>query len=1586
MTAETANGQAADAAARLTRFRAEHAAQQDRSLQAILLHECGVLAESLSEEPAAARDYLAAFNADPQFREPLEALVRILTRRKSLKNLGKLLEALTRAASTPVERSRAFCERAAFLQDYEQNPAGAKEALEEAVGCDPEDPAPWAELELLAAKEGDVAGRMRAIEARAELASDPTWKALLFIDLAGLAAQANEFPRAYDLLDTAAALEGRARFRTQLALLAAAVKEDNLDVQARALEGQASLIEEAIDDSARGDAIGVPRYLRTPAVAADAWLRAAELKRRGGDAASWSALLQRASDRLPESSIVTRARLQALEAAGDSATVAELAHRELARVPAGAGAASLWLRLAEAAALANDPQGYLSALQNALAADPECIPARALEIDLLSSGQDAAALARAFEASAEACPTQQAKGRAFLMAAHVLGCRGGDIAAAKAALARAEGTGIDKAVTLRLARSLAAIRGDSTWYEQATEQLVAAPADAAEASSLLFELGRSRLLRGDAAGAREVFARLATHDAPEDGAGTSAWLGRVLAAYAVAPGQEDKPDSVPSADLLEALAKVESDPAIARGLWVAAALRSARAGQAEPARARLRELAESSPADEVVSILLAELHRSAGDNAAAAATLVASAAATDDPDLAAALHMEAALILWRTGNRARAVELLELARSSAPKAAAPLLTWALRGADADSLEGRRRALESAAEAGDTPVILALERFGLEVGWSNDGGSADEALQALESLEAEGKGDIELAAALARLLWSPALGNREAVEFALARLEERGAEAKAIACAERFRLARMDEDRAQALSAAAAWVEADPTLATTLEWLGAAIAAEDREAEVSARRTLATHFDGDAQSALDASAAIVAMLDQAHAPQPLIGGDHVAAQLVNLELALPGCDPRRRASALRGLGDALGDEAKLDALALAAWSDLAAGAYDDALATFRSIVEVRPEDIASWEGVRAASEALGDNVSMALAAAQLGARCRDNARGAEFWEMAGMILLEKTAAHDDAEIAFDRAFERNPRRGVAFDKLFRRVRARNEDDKLLDIIGKRLQVAEEEQEIGKLFWERARVLRKQGDRDGALAALENVTMLEPDHVGALALAGEIQITKGAFDEAAPLLARLATIKEAPQQQRLMSGIAAVDLYEKRLNEPDKALEVLVGLHRAGLSTPPVRERLAMVAARIGSWTAATGILEQLMNERETREGRIEAARLAMAIYRDKIREPLRAQAAVVKLLGEAPDDGEAIDLVLTTSFDQGLRKSILGRAKITLVQTLAANPTDADRVALLAKIANAGGDAPLRQATLGALVALGRNDEGISDELRKLDARVAARPQIVLDAQAMAEIADPQDTGPVADLFALMAETICLSLGPSLVSMGVTKKDRVEGRGGHPLRVAVAEWMGALGFEGDFDLYVGGHQPRVIEGISGETPAIVLGSAITTPLDTAARSAIARSVFALRRGITTVRTRDDNTIASIVVAACNEAGLSVPAPAYAVFGEVSRSIHKEIPRKIKKMILEPCEKIMATKQDARVWAAAARRSIDRMAVIAAGDVSIVLSDILGVPREQLGSVSADHERARRLLAFVLSPSYLELRKKLGMGVR
>lgn len=1605
--------QTSDATNLVPRLREEIAAQSDKAAQALLLFEVGSLEESRNDEPAAARDYLAAFNADPQFREPLESLVRILGRRRSVKNLGKLLEALARAADTPEERSRALWEHAVHLADHEQNPAEARARLEEAVADNPEDSIPWLELELVCAASGDVEGMTRAVEARIELTSDPTWKGLLWVQLAELGARNGQVTRAYEMLDSAAALDGRARFLTRLSMEKLAAGEDDLDVLARALEGQAEMILEAMEDERRGDDIGVPRRVRRPEFAADAWVRAADAHRRKGDLESASALLRVASQQLPRSSFVARARLAVLEQLGDTEAAAALARQELgaddggepvAGAAAGTTAASLWLRIAEWSAQGGDRAGAVSALRQALKNDPRCIPARALELDLLGDGHDPAALATALEQCAETFVTDAAKSRTHLLAALTWAASAKDAGSARVALSEAGAAGLPGELLGRVARCLAALVGDVAWEEESLRRLLTTATDPVERASLAFELGRGRLLRGDRDGARDAFAKLAQLG-EADGDARATWLGRVLGGYALAlasaPTDGDEAAATAatgSPAALDGLAEVEADPELARGLRVVAAARAAWSGDVEAARQRLTALHEATAGDELVATFLAELHERAGDLQKAAEVLSSCAFAVDDDDeLAAALHLEAAILWWRSGARERALEAITVSKPGAGLGFAAMLSWARRGAAPGDAEARRQAIEAGLEAGADVALSELERFAIELSPSR--GDADEAHRALESVEratsaggpARPGNDVALAAAVGRLAWTPGLTDRGAVDRALELLEASGGSGAAVARGERFRLARhVDGDPAASVEAAAGWFDAEPSAAVALEWLAAAVAADDRAAEAAARRFLGQLLGPEAEGPLEASAAIVAMLDRPTVDHPLVEHDSAAVVLANLELAPPGSGPRRRAAALHALGrgpsrEVLGDGADHAAEALAGWSDLAAGEPSAALSTFRALTEERPGDVAAWEGVRAAAEALDDRLTVAVACAQLGALCKVDARGAELWERAGLILLEHPEGAEDSAIAFERAFERDPHRAVAFDKHFRRLRARNEDDRLLEVIARRLEVAEADVEIAKLFWEQARVLRKKGDVDGALAALENVTMLEPEHVGALALSGEVYISKGDFERAAPLLATLARSREAPAQQRLVSGVAAADLYEKRLGDAGQALSVLLALHREGLSTLPVRERLAALAARTGAFEEATAILEQVMNERDSAAGRVEAARLAMAIHRDKLDRPAGARVALTKLLEEVPDDPEALDLLLGGAFDPPFVQRFLDRARAAAVQTLARNPVDAARIALLAKIAAAQGDLALRQSTLGALVALGHADAAVLSELTRLDSRVPQKPQISLDATSLAEIADPGDAGPMADLYLAIAETATLALGPSLDALGVTKKQRVDARGGHPLRVAVAEWMGALGVTANFELYQGG-KAGAVQGVFGEEHAVVVGADVQTPLDAAARSAVAREVFALRRGITSVRTRDDAAVASMAIAACNEMGVALPNPGYASFAEVQRVVKKEISRKVKKQATEAAQRFASSGQDPRAWAAAARRSLDRMAAVASGDVSIVIAEFLGVPRERLADVVPDNERARNLLAFVLSPRYLEIRRKLGMVAR
>jgi tetratricopeptide (TPR) repeat protein len=458
---------------------------------------------------------------------------------------------------------------------------------------------------------------------------------------------------------------------------------------------------------------------------------------------------------------------------------------------------------------------------------------------------------------------------------------------------------------------------------------------------------------------------------------------------------------------------------------------------------------------------------------------------------------------------------------------------------------------------------------------------------------------------------------------------------------------------------------------------------------------------------------------------------------------------------------------------------------------------------------------------------------------------------------------------------------------------------------------------------------------------------------------------------------------MSGVAAVDLYENKLQDLPQALDVLIALFRSGLSTLPVRERLARAAAKAEAWPEAIEVLQQLMKERETAEARAGAARLAMAIHRDRLGQPGQALEAVKQLLSDAPDDAEAVGMVLDGVFDAAASRELLLGAQPKLVEQLVEDPFDVDRVKQLAQVAFALRNAPVRQAALGALVALGQGSPDIDRELSQLDQRVAHVPQIAINEASLPDLADPEDRGPLSELMSTMAPTFAETLGPGLGAFGVGKRDRIDPREGLPVRNEMAAWAGALGI-GDFDLYVGGRDPVGVYAVATERPALVIGSSVSAPFPPAQRQQIARELFALRRGTTILRHRDSTEVAALIVATCRIADVDIESPAYAMLAEFERQL-KATPRRIRKMLPDIAERVARSRKDSVAWIRAATSSLDRMAAIAAGDVSWVLASV-AQKRGVLGASSEAQQRARRLLAFVLSAAYIKLREQLGMGVR
>ena len=1576
------------------RLRAELAATPDRARQSRLLMELANIEEQSGDEPSAARDYLASYNADQSFREPLEGLVRLLEKRRSLKNLGKLVDALVRVAASPEEKVRALLMRASYQADVSDDLTAAKSSTLEATTVEgapaAERASAWLALEVLAARTGDIAIRETALGERSKFAAQPVWHALLLLDRARIAAASARTEEAISLLEEARSLASPATWAAT-ALLEDVTQEPpggsdgdvaraRAESHADALEAAAGLIEQAVIDVARGDALGVPQWARQTSRLIDGWLRAAEARRRLGQTDRAAATLDHAiafvggaegdGARLSEAAVIN-ARIRLAEQTGDTALAAQLAERRLSHEKDGGLAAALAMRVAEQAASQGDAPRAFEALSRAIGSDPGCLPARALQLDMLADGNDPAAFAAQLEAVADQFTTDEARGRAFLLAAFVWAVHAKDVAGAKAALSQSALCGVAPSITARLSRALASISDDPAWYEESTKRLVAAGGDDRELVSLYVELVRLRHARGDADGEAKALREMT--GAPKGG-----WLGRALEAFLPRAGAGAPGGGARARAAVEELAALEKDPELARGLALIAAIRAHAARDMPAARRQLRELAERDRADVLVTSMLGDLDRAAGDHGAAANVAAAAAGASLDSELSTALRFEGAFERWRSGDRRRALEELEAAIPGAPEAAKMALAWAARGVDVDSIESRRIATQLAAAGGAADVrVLALERFATEVG----GGDPDAAAAALAAIGRAPDGTLGVAAALARLSWSLGSADRSAAREAIARIATRGPGGLTLAAAEEVRIAREGGDRDERARATRQWFEAGGGLPAALEWLAAAMALRSPREEVQPRWAVAEALSGGARDAMLAGAALIQSLIERDVPTPFVRGQSAAARLVNLEVAPPGCDPRRRAAALTELDGALGDEAETDAMSLAGWSALAAEDFAGARDCFSKATRARPSDVASWEGLRSCAELAGDKPLRAEAAATLGARCADAARGAAFWEEAALLWLE-LGVDDRADTALEASFGRDSRRAVAFDKLFRRVRSRKDNDKLLALIERRLEVAEEPQEIQKLFWEQARVLREKGDQDGALRSLEHVTMLDPDHVGALALLGEINIRRGHFEDAATSLARLAMLDGAPARNRVTAGVAAVDLYEKKLDRYDKALEVLLSLHQAKLSTLPVRERLARAAARTGAWNEATSMLEELMNERTDAQGRIEAARLAMTIHRDRLLRPQGAAAAIVKLLQEAPADGEALEMLLETEHPRIVRDRILENARRALVDSLQKRPAEVTAIRRLAKVGRALSDDALHRAALAVLVSLGAADARSEQMAVQLATKKSRPPQIAIGDSILRALLAPGDEGPLADLFVQLGPTLVEALGPTLQASGVGRRDKVDPRSGLALRNEIAAWAGAFGVR-EFDLYVGGSDPLGVQGIPGNPPSLVVGAGVNAPIAPRARARIARELLGIVRGTTVVRLRDDTTVAAMVVAAFKLAQVPIQHPPYAVLAEMERRIGKAIARRTRKLLPDLCRAIASRGADARAWTWRALASQDRIGVIASGDPSVVLADVFGVPDGSPVQAVTGNPRAEELLRFVLSPQYLELRRSLGL---
>lgn len=1547
---------------RIAWLREEAEKAESAEQRAALRYEIGLLEQRAGREENAVRDYLAAANAVGAFKEPVEHLIAIVERRRSFKNLPTLLEHSCRTAESPGDAARAQLASAWMHIMHTLDPARALAAARAAAHAVPDDPGALLTLEYLARRRGDLLALRDILARQLASASPPAWAAVLGLELANLHAAVGSYQKARQTLDGVIACSRSLTLTAlrHLADLGYAAQRPDWTIEAlEALIARVVLSAEP----AGADAHDTAALARSAPGATDLLLELAELERRSGRDALALRALESALDLDPQNPVVVRSALALALAGGRHERVETIVTEEAARERDPAEAAALWLVLAQARAARNEPTSALEALECATAVDPACWLAWARKAELMRGTRDALGQGRMLERISALLTDAGAKRRLASSAALIFARDARDAALAARALDVARNTGGAPHVGLaRLARTLADAAGDSAWYAATLDDLLAAETNEGERAGLLLECWRLAELAGDRAATQRHL------DALE-----ALPHGRFCARLARAYGSESSPESELE---LKRLEELEGAPPRAAALAWVRALRLAVGGQREAGLDHLLDAQCRYPRSALVAGTLTAWLAQARDGDASSARVLRALAASANDEFAASLLIEAGIRSWREGRRAEAREDFAAADRRCAGSASPLHAWVVQAAAVGSAEVEVPPSQDRREK----LLWLLDRT---LRATSPGPSQlTQLTAALRALGDETDDDLSNAARLSCLFLARALSVR-ADSRVLERFASSSAGAARVAEAWRYLecLAYPDSSWRALEESARRWADGSKTPAATLEWLAAAARCGDRKRECEALRRLASQLGGSLGEQCAAGAALLAHLSHVE-PAPCVQGTTAPALLTNLETSPPGCDSGRRARALDSAAELLGEEDEPIARLLAGYNMLAVGDQVGASRCFQQYADAFPDDPAGFEGLLAAARQGDDPVLIAEATASLGNTSRDPAHAARLFEEAADIFFDRVNDPAAAQAALARAVDLDVTRTSSFVRLLALYLEVGDAPRTLELIARRLPVATDGDELARLYWERARAARRLGDTELALESLDALAELQPDHLGALALYAEICINLQRYTEAAEKLARFAAREDAPREERLTSGLYAVDLFENYLGSTKRALEVLLILHRASLGTLAVRERLARSAAKAGAWDDAVTVLEQLMFERETDAERTEAARLALAIHRDQRGDARSAGRAAEALLSIDPRDPEALDLVLSGALEPVMADALLRQGQTALASHVARQLLDADAWRRLSRIAERLGDIQCRQLALGALALLGHREPPSRSELTALDQLIDTTPTMVLPESILTGLAEAEDTGPIPELLAAFQSPLIKALGPTLSAFEVRRRDRIPPSSGSPVRGEIAAWAGAFGV-GEFEVYRSAMLVDRVAVLATQPVAVLIGANAEVPLAPSSRQELARSLYAVRRGLAVLVQLDASDALALVNALCTLGGSPLPGPRYARQEDFERRLARALPRKLRRELSVRAANVHAAGSDPAAWLRAAISSLDRAAALAVADVSVIVDEM---PRTLSMAAAPPSERAQRLLRFVLSPAYAVMRRELGVRPR
>jgi len=1561
--------------ARAAELRAEADAVSDRTIKAALLYEVAQLTESALNNPVqAVQDYLAAYNADHKLRLPLYALLRVFERKRSHKNLQRLYDAELRSARSSLEKATALVDQGVLATITAGDLEVARARFERAIEQAPELGDAALLLEWNRRTAHDHEATASALIRRSESCDDPIHQGVLLLEVARMREGAGDVGAALEALRKAAlGPSGQEAFLAALSRLARTHghTQELVEATERMAEVVSHELAERSADS-HEDQVLIER-LRARAVAL--WYEAARLRCSSlGDAEGALACLGKACAIRPNDVLLRQTRMLAYDMLEDREQAAREAELLLEEGYEGEHAAALHFRLAEVALVTGDTDRARERLMEAISEAGGSIAADAILDDLLLDEERHRDRIERREARAATSDPQRAA-RALLEAALLSAYELRDPRAAANLLGKADLKSPSNPDLLRESYGAALDLGDPDLAIFAIDRLLLLPLDDDERAALLHHRLEQTTAPADAV------SWIAAHE--------SALLSRPALATLCALRAAEAGDHALLARAHEALAEsaASADETVAH--LCAAARACMRTGNSQAAEDALRRALTRAPAQRYAVTLLEEVLRSRGESQEVVALLRKSADAqvgAKDAELSLLLAGAAA---EGGGDLVRAVQSYEEAADRNPASVGPL--WALlrlgqRMNDRDiELKAREglAAREQAESSASVETLLLAEHYDrvsdkpelaepalLQTISDKDAGahaaagllllrgaSPERREQAMTALAAQAYGD-----GLVTLLR----------EHGGALLQQGGSPTQVLDVVERCASAS-PEDR-WALLARSCVPSAAP--------LGAHASALD----LMAARTSDAQLSGAARAeALWARRLVPAAGPVSEDPTLM----HLTSQtpldraFANAVLDLVGpkdSAPRSRALAFVR-AESEGSE-RVDLSHALARAELSNGNAAGALTLCEDLLRTDPDDLVALDTLRVAARQCGRFADVVTACERL-AEHLDGDAWAELLEESAALRMDLLDDPAGAEATLRRVLERVPARSNSYGRLHDLLGEREDSAAVLELVQARVGLIDAPEELARLFYELARLHRAAGNLEGALDALDNLSMLE-ENVGGLALQVEIHAALENWELAVESLQALAEAEGVPKAQRRLARLGAADFLENRLKDPEQALAELEKLDQSGHGDFALYMRIADVAERCGNLERAVSALSTA-SDLARGDARLDTLMRAGNLLMRRLQKPDDALSMYERALSLRPGHAEAAQALALVCSDEAKKATVISRFENEVRAECAARPTEADPLRKLNVVAGLRAQPDIAYTALTTLAAL---------ELSNLGEREAADAATRRMFGARVSVSEPLGSN---DLNALLVPALDESYAALLRAVfgassdldqldpgrfGVGRGQKVSPRETNQVRDEIAAMALALGIQIS-DFYVGGDEPTRLAAIAKDEQCVfIVGVAVTSPLSNLRRYQAALQLASIALDTQPLLSRTPGQSARLVQSALVAAEAPLPqGVAREELGDQPRMVGKVLPRKTRKLLPELARALPDGGAKLERQCRLALRHTRRLALSLAGDLQASLDQALGAmpSRETI----AESEDALDLIRAWTSAPMLLLRKKLGL---